>query len=110
MPRVIVIADDLTGAADTGVCFTRAGLSAAIVFSPGNNSGAEVLVFSSESRYVGESEARKRIHHLLPTANEAVFIYKKRLKSRYVCAHAFSRTQTSPFYNCIMKIEQISNR
>jgi D-threonate/D-erythronate kinase len=77
MKPVIVIADDLTGAADTGVCFTRAGLSAVIAFSPESNPGADVLVFSTESRYAGKSEARKRIRCLVPHAKGAAFIYKK---------------------------------
>jgi uncharacterized protein YgbK (DUF1537 family) len=77
MKPAIVIADDLTGAADTGVCFTRAGLSVTVVFSAENSPGADVLVFSTESRYAGESEARKRIRHLLPAAKEAAYIYKK---------------------------------
>jgi len=77
MKPVIVIADDLTGAADTGVCFRRAGLSVQIVFSTGQEPCADVLVYSSESRHAGEVEARSKVRRLLPAAQEAAFIYKK---------------------------------
>ena len=30
MPQLLIVADDLTGAADTGACFARAGLGTVI--------------------------------------------------------------------------------
>lgn len=77
MKSAVVIADDLTGAADTGVGFTRAGLTVTVVFSAEESLPGDVLVYTTESRYVGESEARKRIHSLIPRIKEAGFIYKK---------------------------------
>jgi D-threonate/D-erythronate kinase len=77
MKPAVVIADDLTGAADTGVGFTRAGFSAAIVFSPGAQLDGDVLVFSSESRHASASEARRLTRSLLPAARDAAYVYKK---------------------------------
>ena len=33
MPRLIIIADDLTGAADTAACFAQAGLRTVVMIS-----------------------------------------------------------------------------
>jgi len=77
MKQVIVIADDLTGAADAGVCFTRAGLSVVLALSSENNLLADVLVYSTESRHLQEPEARKRTRQAADQAKEAAYIYKK---------------------------------
>src|SRR4028119_114486 len=47
-----IIADDLTGAADTGVQFARAGYRAAVVFrgEPVPDEGLDAVVFDTDSR------------------------------------------------------------
>src|SRR5262245_41313424 len=59
-PRVAVTADDLTGAADTGVQFTRAGLAARVWLGDGPlESGASV--FDTDSRSLAPARAAGRI-------------------------------------------------
>ena len=52
MPEIAVIADDLTGAADTGVQFARAGYSTAVVFrgEPVPAEDLDAVVFDTDSR------------------------------------------------------------
>ncbi len=61
MPSVVVIADDLTGAADTGVAFVRGGATAAVVWQPGTMPEADVVVMSTESRQLSRAEAVQRV-------------------------------------------------
>ncbi len=56
MPGLVVVADDLTGAADTGACFAGAGLATTIPLSGSSVSDADVIVLSTESRDL-EAEA-----------------------------------------------------
>jgi uncharacterized protein YgbK (DUF1537 family) len=50
MPQFVIIADDLTGAADTGSSFADAGLATVIPLSPAWTGVADVLSCSTESR------------------------------------------------------------
>ena len=54
MPRIVVVADDLTGAADCGIAFLRSGLSAVVVLSDGHEAtqsvAADVLALDADSR------------------------------------------------------------
>lgn len=66
-PRLLVIADDLTGANDTGVQFARHGISTEVLLDwhvPHLRSGCEVLVVNTESRHISEPEAVHRVSHL----------------------------------------------
>jgi D-threonate/D-erythronate kinase len=58
-PRVIIIADDLTGAADTGATFAAQGAKTLVVWAEGPLPRADVLVLSTESRHL-EREAAVR--------------------------------------------------
>lgn len=65
-PRLLVIADDLTGALDTGVQFARVGVPANVVthrrFAEGLRSGAvPVLVVDTESRHLPADRAGLRV-------------------------------------------------
>jgi D-threonate/D-erythronate kinase len=44
MQKIILIADDLTGACDSGVQFTRKGMKAAVFFEESNLDGIEADV------------------------------------------------------------------
>jgi len=72
MPRIVVLADDLSGAADCGIAFTRSGLSAVVILSDGHEAttrlAADVLALDARSR------------HLPPEAAAAV---NARLARRY---------------------------
>jgi len=59
--RLAVIADDLTGAMDTGLQFAKRGLQTLVAMSHGVAHEAEVLVIDTDSRDARASEARKRI-------------------------------------------------
>ncbi len=55
MPRILVLADDLSGAADCGIAFTRSGLSAVVVLPDEDEAatrvGADVLALDTDSRH-----------------------------------------------------------
>jgi len=83
VPQVVVIADDLTGAADTGVAFARAGLTTLVYLQPGPFVPADVLVLSTHSRHLTRSEAAglagqaaERTRRVSPGRGPA-WIYKK---------------------------------
>jgi uncharacterized protein YgbK (DUF1537 family) len=64
-PRVLVIADDLTGANAAGAAFARARLRAATVVGPRSagsvGDGFDVLVVNTESRHADASTAATRV-------------------------------------------------
>ena len=59
--QVVIVADDLTGAADTAVAFARRGLETLIVLDDGPLPAADVLAISTESRHRTEEAARERV-------------------------------------------------
>ncbi|MFL5399749.1 MAG: four-carbon acid sugar kinase family protein [Myxococcales bacterium] len=80
MLEVAVIADDLTGAADTGIGFALAGLSTFVAFydtSP--PSSARILAFDTDSRALAAKAAAERAASAATRARErgARTIYKK---------------------------------
>jgi uncharacterized protein YgbK (DUF1537 family) len=96
MLQIIIIADDLTGAADTGVVFAQAGLTTLIALhgtfgeTPrrGVSTAArrtpkfpdcDVLALSTESRQVSREEAAERVRRACRglSADELVCVYKK---------------------------------
>ncbi len=48
---VVVIADDLTGAADSAAAFARQGLKILVLWEARSLPSADVLVFTTESRH-----------------------------------------------------------
>ena len=50
MPQLAIIADDLTGAADTGACFAAVGLATLIRLQGPSASTADIVIVSTESR------------------------------------------------------------
>jgi uncharacterized protein YgbK (DUF1537 family) len=50
MPQLVIVADDLTGAADASACFASAGLSTVIRLSSTAVPNADVVAVSTESR------------------------------------------------------------
>ena len=84
MSRLLVIADDFTGALDTGVQFSKKKvptlvLTAEQFFSNNTHGGAEVLVTDTESRHLSAKEAREAVARV---ADHAIkrgvrHIYKK---------------------------------
>ncbi len=97
MPIVLIIADDLTGAADSGAQFARSGWRTllvlhhppplvspqglgGLVLEPGSPQEADVLVLSSESRgLAGGAEAAQAVKNILAACSPSSFplVYKK---------------------------------
>jgi uncharacterized protein YgbK (DUF1537 family) len=83
MDKVVVLADDFTGAGDTGVHFARGGLKTALVFEPAAIpnalAGYDAIALSTETRFVPPQEAGKAVHDLAVRCREAggSFFYKK---------------------------------
>jgi uncharacterized protein YgbK (DUF1537 family) len=78
--RVAIIADDLTGAADTAVQFARAGYRTAVAFRgapvpPANDLDAVAL--DTDSRAMPAGFAAKRVLEAVRTARDARIFYKK---------------------------------
>ena len=61
MPQLVIVADDLTGAADTGACFASAGLSTVIRLSGTTVPTADVVAVSTESRELDATAAAEAI-------------------------------------------------
>jgi uncharacterized protein YgbK (DUF1537 family) len=86
-PRYILVADDLTGANDTGVQLLNHSLAASVSIEKGDSSspdvmpaGAQALVFDTESRNIPAQDAARRVSALSGAlarfAGQSVF-YKK---------------------------------
>ena len=83
MIQVLVVADDLTGAADAGAAFARAGLTTAIALGPTARPHADVLAFSTKSREVSAAEAVNLVRAALyrglggPGGGASPWVYQK---------------------------------
>ncbi|MGL4653849.1 four-carbon acid sugar kinase family protein [Cetobacterium sp.] len=82
MIKLVVIADDLTGALDTGVQFTKKNLSTIVTSNLNFNESYkdyDVVVVNTESRHLSNNEAKKNVEKaLLEFSNKNVkFFYKK---------------------------------
>ncbi len=71
-----VIADDLTGAMDTGVGLTQAGLSAIITFSSQAKVSSDAMVATTDSRAESSRVAYRRVK-LVAERFRSYYIYKK---------------------------------
>ena len=84
MPKLLVIADDLTGANDAGAQFAKSGTSSFVTTNRQPNFAElyerfEVVVVDSESRHLPADEARSHIFSLVSRARRAgiTYFYKK---------------------------------
>lgn len=83
MLQLLIIADDFTGALDTGVQFSSLGAKSLVVternYDLRNAEGLDVLIFDSETRHVKPEEAYSTIHAIVSRAkeNNIPYIYKK---------------------------------
>ncbi len=77
---IAVIADDLTGAADTGVQLTRAGYRTAVVFrgsDPPAAGNLEAVAVDTDSRAMPAGFAARRVVEAAHTVRDAKVVYKK---------------------------------
>ncbi len=65
MPQLAIVADDLTGAADTGACFASAGLGTAIRLASTTSLYADVVAVSTESRDLDGTAAAEAVRTAL---------------------------------------------
>lgn len=85
MIKLLVIADDFTGALDTGVQFAGRGIATKVLnHFPGNREQlkslqAQVLVVDAQTRHLKGSEAYRKVYRLVKSAGDAEipYIYKK---------------------------------
>lgn len=75
MTHLAIIADDLTGAADTGVAFASQATTL-LILSP-HTPPADVIVLSTESRDLPRDEAHARVRAAIARVSDAMWIYKK---------------------------------
>src|SRR4051812_19269179 len=76
--RVSIVADDLTGACDAAVGFTRAGFSADVVLAGGEPAaGVDVLAVDVRSRHLPAAEAGRRVGHWIGELRDTPLLVKK---------------------------------
>ena len=71
-----IIADDLTGAMDTGLQFAQQRLETLVIMDPTIGTAAQVMVYSTESRELSASLSARRLTELLPRVKDRL-VYKK---------------------------------
>ena len=82
MTKIVIIADDMTGALDSGVKLAAQGISSAAIIDRGFDIAsldATALIINTESRHVSAEEAYKRVFDAAKKAylSGADIIYKK---------------------------------
>lgn len=84
MVKLLLIADDFTGALDTGVQFTARGAATSVVTAPSYDSaavksGTQVLVLNAETRHLSPEAAYETVFQIVRKALDAgiPYIYKK---------------------------------
>lgn len=83
MRHMAILADDLTGASDSGVQFARKGLSTQVIFHLQQfrqaTEGVDTVVLDTDSRSVPVTEAYQRVSEAAQRLNETQFahVYKK---------------------------------
>lgn len=83
MDRIVIIADDFTGASDSGVHFARRGIRTTFLFSADalgrTFTGHDALALSAETRFLPPREAAARVRELTRRCREAGgrFFFKK---------------------------------
>ncbi len=75
--KVALIADDLTGAADTGVQLVRAGYRTAVVFCGEEAPTVDAVSFDTDSRTMPADIAAKRVVGVARKLRDARIVYKK---------------------------------
>lgn len=84
MIKLVIIADDLTGALDTGVQFTKKNMSVAVTQNLDLDfekefSDRDVVVIDTESRHISKEEAKEKVKAIISkfSKDKIEFFYKK---------------------------------
>lgn len=72
----LVVADDLTGAMDTGHAFATRGFETVVRYDLSFAAAAQVLVVDTDSRYADPDAARQHVHDTVE-GTDAALVYKK---------------------------------
>src|SRR5690625_223080 len=59
--KIAIIADDLTGACDTGVQLVNYGIDASVVIQNSNNIKSQATIFNTDSRALGKKHAYEKV-------------------------------------------------
>ncbi len=76
-PRLIILADDLTGAADSAVPFATRGLRTSVVLSPEAASDAEIVARDTETRAMSLPRAVEETTRIVESLPSEVPVFKK---------------------------------
>ena len=74
---IAIIADDLTGAADTGVQLVRAGYRTAVLFGASETLGFDAVALDTDSRAMLPDFAARRVLEATRAVRHARLVYKK---------------------------------
>lgn len=79
MPRVLIIADDLSGAADCGIACVDAGLNATVSLGSTNHTDVDVLSIDAHTRVLHPRAAAERVHELVCqyASDPSILLFKK---------------------------------
>jgi 4-hydroxythreonine-4-phosphate dehydrogenase len=83
MPQVLILADDLSGAADCGVACVKAGLDVELSLGPSRSpSSANVVAIDADTRGLSSDQASRRMHDLtLLWGNDSSTLLFKKIDS-----------------------------
>ena len=73
--KLLIVADDLTGGLDTGVQFTRQGITVRVVVDPDpsgkwTRTAAQVLVAVSETRHIPPGDAYETVYRIISAGRQ----------------------------------------
>lgn len=80
IPKTLVIADDFTGANDTGVQMRKRGVPVEVILFPDEKAGRGSVVLDTESRNIPAAEAAEKVRKLMETLyahTSFPLVYKK---------------------------------
>lgn len=76
MPKLLILADDLTGALDTGIQFAEVGINTVVSINP-EKLDSDVVVLDTESRHILPQDAYRKVRDVISKIGEVEYIYKK---------------------------------
>ena len=76
---ILALADDMTGALETGAKFRAAGIEAVVSAKPVATAGAQALVLDTETRHLNAAEARRVVREFVTRSgiDSPRLVYKK---------------------------------
>ena len=80
MPRILILADDLSGAADCGIACVNEGLKVVVTLgSPSNPTAADVIAIDADTRGLSATPAAERMRQLVQmhAHDPALLLFKK---------------------------------